>query len=198
GVVDGSYFEVMGLRPALGRLLNSGDDGPSAHGAAVLTYHFWTTSLNGDPSVLGKTIRLESFAGAREAIVVGVLEPSIPYPTDTEVIANVVTSPHHLSATIATRRAHRLTEMFSPRVRARHPGSPGRKQGRFTPHASGRESSACRNWRCHRYCIRSNNVRCPCSIRVAFFSACSGSDLRFQRAMGGRRPGSRVRCSIGF
>jgi len=112
GVVDGSYFEVMGLRPALGRLLNSGDDGPSAQGAAVLTYHFWTTNLNRDPSVLGKTIRLESFLGAREAVVVGVLEPSIPYPTDTELIANVVTSPHHLSATMVTGRVHRMTEIF--------------------------------------------------------------------------------------
>ena len=28
GVVSGNYFEVMGLRPVLGRLLNAGDDGP--------------------------------------------------------------------------------------------------------------------------------------------------------------------------
>src|SRR6516162_9499096 len=34
GVVTGNYFEVMGLRPALGRLLTAGDDGPSAAGAA--------------------------------------------------------------------------------------------------------------------------------------------------------------------
>ncbi len=37
GVVDGSYFEVMGLHPVLGRLLNANDDGPNAAGAAVLT-----------------------------------------------------------------------------------------------------------------------------------------------------------------
>ena len=40
GVVGGSYFEVMGLRPVLGRLLNAGDDGPNAPGAAVLTHRF--------------------------------------------------------------------------------------------------------------------------------------------------------------
>src|SRR5271156_1660473 len=44
GVVDGSYFEVMGLRPVLGRLLDAHDDGPKAAGAIVLTYHFWTTA----------------------------------------------------------------------------------------------------------------------------------------------------------
>src|SRR6266849_3994976 len=58
GVVGGSYFEVMGLRPVLGRLLDMRDDGPSAGGAMVLTYRFWTTGLKSDPSVLGKTVRL--------------------------------------------------------------------------------------------------------------------------------------------
>src|SRR5690242_2119521 len=40
GVVGGSFFEVMGLRPILGRLLDMRDDGPNAAGAAVLTYRF--------------------------------------------------------------------------------------------------------------------------------------------------------------
>src|SRR5436190_6741401 len=108
GVVGGSYFEVMGLHPVLGRLLDARDDGPNAAGAAVLTHRFWTTSLKSDPEVLGKTIRL----GTRSATIVGVLEPSVPYPSETELIANVVTSPHHLSATMVTGREHRMTELF--------------------------------------------------------------------------------------
>ena len=108
GVVGGSFFDVMGLRPVLGRLLNAQDDGPNAAGAAVLTYRFWTTSLNSDPGVIGKTIRL----GPRTATVVGVLEPSVPYPAETEIMANVVTSPHHLGATMVTSRVHRMTELF--------------------------------------------------------------------------------------
>jgi predicted permease len=108
GVVSGSYFEVMGLHPVVGRLLDARDDGPNAAGAAVLTYRFWTTGLGSDPSVLGKTVRL----GTRSATIVGVLEPSVPYPAETEIIANVVTSPHHLSATMVTGRVHRMTELF--------------------------------------------------------------------------------------
>jgi predicted permease len=108
GVVGGSYFDVMGLHPILGRLLDATDDGPKAAGAAVLTYRFWTTTLGSDPSVLGKTVRL----GDRTATVVGVLEPSVPYPSETEIIANVVTSPHHLSATMVQGRVHRMTELF--------------------------------------------------------------------------------------
>jgi predicted permease len=109
GVVSGSYFDVMGLRPVLGRLLDARDDGPDAAGAAILTYRFWSTTLDRDPSVVGKTIRL----GSRRATVVGVLEPSVPYPADTEIIANVVTSPHHLGATMVTERTHRMTELFA-------------------------------------------------------------------------------------
>jgi len=104
GVVDGNYFEVMGLRPILGRLLTPADDGPNAAGAVVLTYKFWRESLQSDPHVLGKTVRLEGISGARSAVIVGVLEPSVPYPVATEIIANVVTSPHHLSATMVTGR----------------------------------------------------------------------------------------------
>jgi putative ABC transport system permease protein len=108
GVVGGSYFEVMGLHPVLGRLLDAHDDGPNAAGAAVLTYRFWTTVLKSDPSVIGKTVRLDT----RIATIVGVLEPSVPYPAETEIIANVVCSPHHLSATMVTGRVHRMTELF--------------------------------------------------------------------------------------
>jgi putative ABC transport system permease protein len=108
GIVGGTYFEVMGLHPVLGRLLDMHDDGPSAAGAAVLTYRFWTNVLKNDPAVLGKSIRL----GTRQATVVGVLEPSVPYPAETELMANIVTSPHHLSATMVTGRVHRMTELF--------------------------------------------------------------------------------------
>jgi predicted permease len=113
GVVDGHYFEVMGLRPVLGRLLSPSDDGPNAAGAVVLTYKFWNASLHADPRVIGKTVRLEGGSGARSATIVGVLEPSVPYPVSTEIISNVVTSPHHLSATMVTGREHRMTEVFA-------------------------------------------------------------------------------------
>jgi putative ABC transport system permease protein len=108
GVVGGSYFDVMGLRAVRGRLLDAHDDGPTAQGAVVLTYRFWTTALHSDPSIIGKTVRLSD----RVATVVGVLEPSVPYPQETEIIANVVTSPHHLDATMVEGRVHRMTELF--------------------------------------------------------------------------------------
>jgi putative ABC transport system permease protein len=111
GVVGGSYFDVMGLHPVLGRLIGPQDDGPNAAGVIVLTYRFWSTVLKQDPNVIGKTVRLGSI-GDRTATVIGVLEPCVPYPADTDIMANVVTSPHHLSATMVTGRVHRMTELF--------------------------------------------------------------------------------------
>jgi predicted permease len=97
-----------------GRLIDATDDGPNAAGVVVLTHRFWATGLKSDPNVVGKTVRLGSGGqqGARLATVIGILEPSVPYPTETEIIANVVTSPHHVSATMVTGRTHRMTELF--------------------------------------------------------------------------------------
>src|SRR5439155_567107 len=111
-VVNGSYFDVVGLHPVLGRLIGPEDDGPKAPGVVVLTYHFWSGSLKSDPSVIGKVLRLGSGFGDRSATIIGVLEPSVQYPTNTEIIANIVTSPHHLSATMQNGRVHTMTELF--------------------------------------------------------------------------------------
>ena len=108
GVVNGEFFDVMGLKPALGRLIEPSDDGLNAAGVAVLTYRFWTSTFNSDPSVIGKVIRLDK----GNATVIGVLEPSIPYPAETEIIANMIASPHHMGAMMITLRVHRMTQLF--------------------------------------------------------------------------------------
>src|ERR1700736_5693461 len=74
GVVDGNYFDVMGLHPVMGRLLGPSDDGPNAPGAIVLTNRFWTTSLHSDPTLIGKSVRLSTGEGGRTAVIVGVLQ----------------------------------------------------------------------------------------------------------------------------
>ena len=115
GVVGGSFFDVMGLRPVRGRLIDATDDVPTAAPVVVLTHRFWTTGLGSDPNVIGKTVRLGS-SDQRTATIVGILEPSVPYPTETEIIANVVTSQHHLSATMTTGR----TDRKSTRLNSSH------------------------------------------------------------------------------
>jgi predicted permease len=56
-MVSGSYFPVLGLRPALGRLLGPADDQTiGAHFVAVLSHSYWETNLGADPAVVGQTI----------------------------------------------------------------------------------------------------------------------------------------------
>ncbi len=108
GVVSGSFFPVMGLKPVRGRLIDATDDGAQAASVTVLTHRFWTESLHGDETLLGKQIKL----GDRASTIIGILEPSVPYPAETQLIANVVTSSHHMSATMQDGRVHRMTELF--------------------------------------------------------------------------------------
>ena len=57
--VSGSYFAVLGLTPARGRLITSADDtGPAASSVVVLSYRYWQTRFNSDPGVLNETLTI--------------------------------------------------------------------------------------------------------------------------------------------
>ena len=85
----------MGVSPRAGRLIDSEMTSRKRAGRGPDT-PLLDDVLHSDPAVVGKVIRL----GPGNATVVGVLEPSVPYPAETQIIANVVTSPHHLGATM--------------------------------------------------------------------------------------------------
>jgi macrolide transport system ATP-binding/permease protein len=57
-VVTGNYFDVLGVKPAVGRLIGPGDDRSDAAPVAVASYSFWRRSLNNDPSVIGASVTL--------------------------------------------------------------------------------------------------------------------------------------------
>jgi predicted permease len=58
--VSGQYFEVVGIQPFLGRLLNrSDDDHPGASESAVLSFSAWKSNFAADPNIVGKTIRID-------------------------------------------------------------------------------------------------------------------------------------------
>jgi predicted permease len=57
-LVTGNYFDLLGLRPGLGRFLDRRDDGPSGTPVAVLSYDCWRSRFGQNPGVIGSTIRL--------------------------------------------------------------------------------------------------------------------------------------------
>ncbi len=109
GIVSGNFFSVLGLSPVLGRLTSAGDDGPSAPSVTVLSHDFWREHFGGDSAVVGTTVVVNGLTST----IVGVVQPAPLYPRPTDVFVNMVTSPHHLGATMVTDRAHRMTEVFA-------------------------------------------------------------------------------------
>jgi putative ABC transport system permease protein len=60
--VDGDYFSTLGVQPLIGRLIAPSDlalDSGSPAAVAVIGYRCWQERYNGDPAVIGKTIRIE-------------------------------------------------------------------------------------------------------------------------------------------
>ncbi|HEX8211214.1 MAG TPA: ABC transporter permease [Longimicrobium sp.] len=64
-VASGNYWEVLGVRPALGRFFTGPDEKEQL---AVISHHLWQTRFGGDPGVVGRTVHLDS----RPLSVVGV------------------------------------------------------------------------------------------------------------------------------
>jgi predicted permease len=116
-LVSGNYYEVLGVRPWLGRLLSPEDDRtPGAHPVAVLSYGYWQTRFGSDPSIVGRKILLD----AQPMTVIGVSapgffgtemarDPSITVPMMMTLVfkpvpANRMQSARHRWLTILARR----------------------------------------------------------------------------------------------
>jgi len=69
--VSGDYFETLGVHAAVGRTIQVADDTVTAPAVAVLNYGYWQRAFGGDPSAIGKTIRLQNLPFT----IVGVAEP---------------------------------------------------------------------------------------------------------------------------
>jgi predicted permease len=81
GVVSANFFDLLGVKPVLGRLFLPGEDQHGAEPVLLLTYGYWKNVMGGDPNVIGKTFQMND----RVHTVVGVLPPLPSYP-DTNLI----------------------------------------------------------------------------------------------------------------
>ena len=88
--VTGNFFDVLGTRPVLGRLLRPEDDVAGAPPVIVLSYATWRRDFGGDPAVLGRRLHLSSFG--LDVTVVGVAPPGLDYPLGTAYWAPYATT----------------------------------------------------------------------------------------------------------
>ncbi|HEX3942258.1 MAG TPA: ABC transporter permease [Acidobacteriaceae bacterium] len=74
-----NMYELLGVKPALGRFFDADDDRPGANAAVVLSWGLWKSRYGGDPKILGQTILLD----AKQYTVIGVLPAGSDFPDST-------------------------------------------------------------------------------------------------------------------
>jgi len=76
-VVTKDYLQVMGLHPVLGRSFEQSDIGTGPVKAILLGYEFWKRTFNGDPQIIGKTVRISRWEVP--PTVIGVMQPGVRF-----------------------------------------------------------------------------------------------------------------------
>ncbi|HWK54038.1 MAG TPA: ABC transporter permease [Hyphomicrobiales bacterium] len=103
GLVTGSFFETLGVKAALGRLLSMDDDRPGAEPVLMLSHEFWLGKFAGDPAVIGTTLEIQHSLYR----IVGVLPRMPGYPHANDVWIPDTKDPYALAGvgTNPSRRA---------------------------------------------------------------------------------------------
>src|SRR5580698_9462502 len=115
GVISANYFDVLGVKPVLGRLIAPSDESPNATPVLVLSYTYWMKQFGGDRKILGRSFELND----RVHTVIGVLPPLPEYPDADDVYMPTTSCPYRSSpGTIANRDSRMLTAFarLKPRV----------------------------------------------------------------------------------
>ncbi|MBS1804365.1 MAG: ABC transporter permease [Acidobacteria bacterium] len=90
GRVSQHYFDVLGMRPAMGRNFSQAEDAPSGPKAAILSYELWRSTFNSDRSLIGSAIRLKGEPYA----VIGILPQNAITPLNADVYTSLQPGPH--------------------------------------------------------------------------------------------------------
>ena len=109
GVVAANYFDVMGVKPILGRTFQAGEDAQGAEPLLVLSYDYWMRSWGGDKSIIGRTLRMND----RVHTVIGVLPPMPAYPDENDVYMPISACPFRGRPEMYHERDHRMVNVFA-------------------------------------------------------------------------------------
>ncbi len=108
GVVSHNFFEVLGVRPLLGRTFVTSDERHGAEAVLVLSHEFWQQIEGGSKDIIGKTYEMND----RVHTVIGVL-PAIPqYPDENDVYMPSTSCPMRMNTEMMTGRNMRMVNLF--------------------------------------------------------------------------------------
>ena len=109
GVVSANFFDLLGVRPILGRTFRAGEDQHGAEAVLVLSNSYWLRSFGGDPSVVGRVFRMND----RPHTVIGVLPPIPGYPEDNDVYMPVSACPFRANPDTENNRDAGMLRAFA-------------------------------------------------------------------------------------
>jgi putative ABC transport system permease protein len=108
GVVSAHFFDLLGIKPLLGRFFTSAEDIPGAEPVLVLSYTYWMNRYGGDKSIIGRHFRMND----KIHTVVGVLPPVPQYPRENDVYMPTVACPFRSSEHTIANRGSRMMRIF--------------------------------------------------------------------------------------
>jgi len=108
GVVSWNFFDIFGVRPLTGRMFEPNDEKPGAPAVLLLSYEYWQRSFGGDPTVAGRTFRMND----KTHTVIGVLPPFPQYPQHNDVYMPTVACPFRSDPAMIADRNGRMLRMF--------------------------------------------------------------------------------------
>jgi predicted permease len=108
GVVSDRFFEMIGVKPLLGRTFLPGEDEVGAPPVVVLSYSFWMNQFHGDASIVGATFTMND----KIHHVVGVLPPLPGYPDDNDMWMPAGACPFRSAPVMMNDRAMRMVEAY--------------------------------------------------------------------------------------
>lgn len=108
GVVSAHFFDMLGIKPYLGRLFNDSDETKQSDAVLVLSYPYWKEHYGGDPTIVGRHFRMND----KIHTVIGVLPPVPQYPRENDVYMPTVACPSRSSPMMMEERDHRMVSLF--------------------------------------------------------------------------------------
>ena len=109
GVVSANFFDMLGVRPILGRKFTPADEQPGAPPVLVLSYEYWRRSQRGDPTIIGKTFEMND----KVHTVVGVLPPVPQFPHENDVYMPTSACPFRSAPALIANRDTRMMGVFA-------------------------------------------------------------------------------------
>jgi putative ABC transport system permease protein len=108
GVVSAHFFDLLGIKPYLGRLFTDGDETPTSDAVLVLSNEYWKRHYGGDVNIIGRRFRMND----KIHTVIGVLPPVPQYPRENDVYMTTVACPFRSSDDMIMMREHHMMAAF--------------------------------------------------------------------------------------